>query len=242
MQIDKMLQSQGFGSRKQCQQLINNGAVCIDEQVCRDIKYRISEKQLTNLNFSVHGVSYQYYKNVYIALYKPQNYECSHQPDYHHSVFELFPHHLRQRGIQSVGRLDQDTTGLLLLTDDGKFLHKMTHPRQHIGKRYKITVEQPISVEDITQLTQGVHLHHEKELFCAYDIQQITEHILEFTIYQGIYHQVKRMLASIGHRVIDLHRVEIGDLKLSELDLELGQWCYLNEQQLAYLHKAKSIE
>lgn len=235
MQLDKILQSQGFGSRKQCQKLILTGAVQINGEVCTDIKYTVKDAELKHFNFSIYQQNYQYYQHIYIALYKPKHYECSHQPDYHHSVFDLLPSHFIQRNIQSVGRLDQDTTGLLLLTDDGKFLHQMTHPRQHIAKRYRVTVENAISTQDIAQLKQGVHLHHETGLFCADDIELKSENCLEFTIYQGIYHQVKRMLASIGHKVVALHRTQIGHLLLEDLMLHEKQWCYLTEQQLALM-------
>lgn len=236
MQIDKILQSQGFGSRKQCQKLILSGAVKINGETCTDIKQAIKYTDLNHFTFSIYKQDYQYHKNIYIALYKPKNYECSHKPDYYHSVFELLPRHFIQRNIQCVGRLDQDTTGLLLFTDDGKLLHQMTHPRRHIGKSYQVTVDKPISIQDIEKLKQGVYLHHETDLFCADKIELKSEYCLEFTIYQGIYHQVKRMLASIGHRVVELHRIQIGDLLLDDLALTEKQWCYLTEQQLQQMN------
>ena len=113
-----MLQSQGFGSRKHCQQLIKNGAVSIQNKIIDNPKHKLNLKDLT---FSVYGHEYRYREKVYIALNKPQDYECSHQATHHFSVFDLFDDILLNRGIQCVGRLDQDTTGLLLLTDDGQF-------------------------------------------------------------------------------------------------------------------------
>lgn len=235
MKLEQLLQSQGFGSRKYCQQLILNGAVSIADEICIDPKRAFNSKDLLDLEFKVFNQNYRYYEKVYLALNKPQGYECSHQPDYHHSVFELLPAHLRLRGVQSVGRLDQDTTGLLLFTDDGKFLQKMTHPKKHIGKTYVVDTLDKVPLEMLQTLEQGVELRNEKGVFTATDIQLLAEKRFTMTIHQGVYHQVKRMVASIGHKVEKLHRSKMGQLTLDSLELEQGQWCYLTAEQLKLL-------
>lgn len=235
MKLEQLLQSQGFGSRKYCQQLILNGAVSIADEICIDPKKTFNSKDLLDLEFKVSNQNYRYYEKVYLALNKPQGYECSHQPDYHHSVFELLPAHLRLRGVQSVGRLDQDTTGLLLFTDDGKFLQKMTHPKKHIGKTYVVDTLDKVPLEMLQTLEQGVELRNEKGVFTATDIQLLAEKRFTMTIHQGVYHQVKRMVASIGHKVEKLHRSKMGQLTLDSLGLEQGQWCYLTAEQLKLL-------
>ena len=227
MLLEKMLQSQGFGSRKHCQQLIKNGAISIQEQIVSDPKFKLN---LQNLEYSVYGEKYVYREKVYIALNKPQGYECSHQATHHYSVFDFFDEVLMNRGLQCVGRLDQDTTGLLLLTDDGQFLQALTHPKKHVAKVYRTQTADPIQVTQIQQLEAGVELRNEKGIFAATDVQQITEHELTMTIHQGVYHQVKRMLAAVGNKVERLHRAQIGQLKLSQL--AEGEWIYLNEQQI----------
>lgn len=236
MKLDKLLQSQGFGSRKYCQALILQGAVQLNGEVCTDIKYTLKAEQLKTLTISIFNQDYPYYEKVYLALFKPAGYECSHQPTHHQSVFDLLPDYLKMRGVQCVGRLDQDTTGLLLLTDDGKFLQKMTHPRQHIGKSYRVYTADQIHDEILTQLADGVQLHHEDGLFQADELTLHDEHCLDLTIYQGVYHQVKRMFASVGHKVVNLHRFKMGQLTLDELNLISGEWCYLTEQQLLKLN------
>jgi 16S rRNA pseudouridine516 synthase len=227
MFLEKMLQSQGFGSRKHCQQLIKNGAIQIQNEVITDPKFKLD---LDHLEFSVYQQTFQYREKVYIVLNKPQNYECSHQSTHHFSVFDLFDDVLMNRGLQSVGRLDQDTTGLLLFTDDGQFLQALTHPKKHVPKVYQIQTVDPITDEQIQQLEQGVELRNEKGLFAATDVQRLAEHALKITVHQGVYHQVKRMLAAVGNKVERLHRAQVGQLVLN--DLPEGEWLYLNEAQV----------
>lgn len=234
MQLDKLLQSQGFGSRKICRLLIEQGRVNIAGETLRNVKAHIDT---TDLQFEVDGKIWPYHDKVYIALNKPQGYECSHQPQRHHSVFALLPPPLIERGVQCVGRLDQDTTGLLILTDDGPYLHALTHPRKHVSKRYQITTAWPVTPEQIAQLEHGVWLQGEDQMVSADACQLLTPCTLLLTIHQGLYHQVKRMLAAVGNHVAALHRVDIGQLALNQLiqpdgsPLAAGQWLYLNAKQ-----------
>ncbi|OTG66080.1 pseudouridine synthase [Acinetobacter silvestris] len=227
MFLEKMLQSQGFGSRKHCQQLIKNGAVEINQTVVDSPKYKLDIDQLC---FSVHGTTHQYREKVYIALNKPQNYECSHQATHHFSVFDFFDDILMNRGIQCVGRLDQDTTGLILLTDDGQFLQALTHPKKHVPKVYKMQTADPITDEQLLQLEQGVELRNENGVFAATQVVRLTEYELQMAIHQGVYHQVKRMLAAVGNKVEKLHRAQIGQLRLDHL--AEGEWIYLSAEQV----------
>ncbi len=226
MLLEKILQSQGFGSRKYCQQLIKNGSVQIDGQVCENPKQNINTDQLC---FQVFGEEYQYREHLYIVLNKPKGYECSHQATHHKSVFSLLPEILIHRGIQCVGRLDQDTTGLLLLTDDGQYLQALTNPRKHVPKVYHVTTADPISAEQLMALEQGVELRNEKGIYAATNLQLFSTHQLAMTIHQGVYHQVKRMLAAVGNKVELLHRQQIGLLELPELPE--GKWIYLTSSQ-----------
>lgn len=237
MFLEKMLQSQGFGSRKHCQQLIKSGAVVIDGEIVDSAKLKLDLQQL---QFSVHGQDYQYREKVYIALNKPQNYECSHQATHHFSVFDFFDDILMNRGIQCVGRLDQDTTGLLLLTDDGQFLQALTHPKKHVPKVYRMQTADPIRDEQLKQLEQGVELRNETGTFAATDVTRLAEHELSMAIHQGVYHQVKRMLAAVGNKVETLHRQQVGQLALTQLPE--GEWIYLNEAQIMAAKNMPNVE
>ncbi len=240
MQLDKILQSQGFGSRKHCRQLIESGNVAIynssgNSHTCTNFKIDLSTKDLA---LKVLGERWLFREKIYIALNKPQGYECSHQPQHHHSVFSVLPEQLIERGIQCVGRLDQDTTGLLFLTDDGAFLQALTHPKKHVAKRYVVTTNRPVTDEQIAQLTQGVALRNEKGIYAADECTKLSEHQLALTIHQGLYHQVKRMIAAVGNHVDALHREQIGNFKLPE-NLEAGEWIYLNDEQI---HLARQLD
>lgn len=235
MILEKMLQSQGFGSRKNCQNLIKNGAVQIQGEMVSDPKLKL---KLDQLEFNVSGQTYQYREKVYIALNKPAGYECSHQATHHFSVFELFDQVLLERGLQCVGRLDQDTTGLLLLTDDGQFLQALTHPKKHVAKVYRMQTADAVTAEQLLSLEQGVELRNENGIFAATDVKQIAEHEMQMAIHQGVYHQVKRMLAAVGNKVEKLHRQQIGLLKLQ--DLSEGEWIYLTESQIQAAKKQMS--
>ena len=235
MILEKMLQSQGFGSRKNCQNLIKNGAFQIQGEMVSDPKLKL---KLDQLEFTVSGQTYQYREKVYIALNKPAGYECSHQATHHFSVFELFDQVLLERGLQCVGRLDQDTTGLLLLTDDGQFLQALTHNKKHIAKVYRMQTADAVTEEQLLNLEQGVELRNENGIFAATDVKQIAEHEMQMAIHQGDYHQVKRMLAAVGNKVEKLHRQQIGLLKLQ--DLSEGEWIYLTESQIQAAKKQMS--
>ena len=227
MFLEKMLQSQGFGARKHCQQMIKNGVIEIDDVVVLNPKEKL---KLEGLEFKAYGKKYIYQEKVYIALNKPKGYECSHQATHHFSVFDLFDDILLNRNIQCVGRLDQDTTGLLLLTDDGQFLQALTHPKKHVPKVYQMLTADEITDEQIQQLELGVELRNEYGVFAATDVQRLDSHKLQMTVHQGVYHQVKRMLAAVGNKVESLHRQQIGQFDLG--NIAEGEWIYLNEAQI----------
>ena len=233
MQLDKILQSQGFGSRRYCRQLIESGNVAIcnssgNSDTCTNFKIDVSTQDLALM---ILGERWLFREKIYIAMNKPQGYECSHQPQHHHSVFSLLPEQLIERGIHCVGRLDQDTTGLLLFTDDGPFSHALTHPKKHVAKRYLVTTNRPVTDEQITQLMQGVALRNEQGMYAADDCTRVGEHQLALTIHQGLYHQVKRMLAAVGNHVDALQREQIGQFNMPE-DLASGEWIYLSDAQI----------
>ncbi len=137
--------------------------------------------------------------------------------------------------MQAIGRLDHDTTGLLLLTDDGNFNHAMSSPKRHVPKLYLATTAEPVTVALVDALLAGVQLHDEPAPLKATHCRQAGEHQLEIEIEQGKYHQVKRMLAAAGNHCAALQRISIGELTLAALNLGEGEWCHLDGEQLALL-------
>ena len=157
------------------------------------------------------------------------------------SIYTLLPAPLRTRpqkgpiqGVQAVGRLDQDTTGLLLLTDDGKFIHRMSSPRHHVPKVYEVTVKHALDEGQVAHLLDGVVLDDDPKPVRAAACVANGDHQLSLTLTQGKYHQVKRMLAAVGNRVEALHRSQIGQLRLPS-DLAPGQWRWLQASDLALI-------
>ncbi|SNS78855.1 16S rRNA pseudouridine516 synthase [Noviherbaspirillum humi] len=230
--LDRMLQSQGFGSRKWCRELVADGEVSIGGETPTDYKQAV---ETDGLVFTVFGEDWTYREHVYIVLNKPAGYECSRKPSNHPGVLTLLPEQFTWREVQPVGRLDHDTTGLLLLSDDGAFIHAQSSPRRHVPKRYVATTHEPVTDALVAQLLGGVQLHDEPAPLHAVSCQRLGEHQIEIVLEQGKYHQVKRMLAAAGNHCDALRRIAIGGLTLDALALDEGEWLYLEAADLTLL-------
>jgi 16S rRNA pseudouridine516 synthase len=230
--LDRILQSQGFGARKWCRELIESGEVSIAGATVRD--YRTAF-ETADLIFAVYEEEWLYREHVYIALNKPTDYECSRKPSHHPGVLSLLPEQFSHRDVQPVGRLDHDTTGLLLMSDDGAFIHAQSSPKSHIPKVYIATTQDPVTPGLVAKLLGGVKLNDEPAPLAALVCNKQTEHQLEIVLEQGKYHQVKRMLAAAGNHCVELNRSQIGNLTLNALGLGPGEWCYLSKEERAQL-------
>ncbi|MDD2881882.1 MAG: 16S rRNA pseudouridine(516) synthase [Rhodoferax sp.] len=248
MQLQDILYSQGFGTRRVCAGLIQQGFVSVYEQNSHlaPVKFAQAAAEFVaeDLRFQVQGVDWPYAEKAYILLNKPTATECSQKPSTYPSIYTLLPSPLRLRpqkgavqGVQAVGRLDQDTTGLLLLTDDGKFIHRMSSPRHHVPKVYEVTVKHPLDERQVSQLLSGVVLDDDPKPVRAAACEAVSEFHLRLTLTEGKYHQVKRMVAAVSNRVEALHRSQIGGLGLPG-DLAPGQWRWLNAGDLALIQGA----
>lgn len=227
MRIDHILYRQGFGSRRECAALLARGEVQVASQIVTD---PAAEFEPEGLAFEVNGTSWPFHDKALLMLHKPAGFECSRQPQHHRSVMSLLPLPLRRRGVQPVGRLDEDTTGLLLLTDDGPLLHRLTSPRHHVAKVYEVTARHPVDAAQLDALRAGVLLHDGPTLARAEACEATGERSLRLTLTEGRYHQVKRMLAAVGNRVDALHRSAFGSLQLPP-ELAPGQWCWVDGAQ-----------
>ena len=250
MQLQDILYSQGFGTRRVCAGLIQQGlvSVCGDAQLPVPCMESAREFTPEGLRFRVQGVEWEYFEKAYVMLHKPAATECSQKPSTWPSIYTLLPAPLRQRpqksaiqGVQAVGRLDQDTTGLLLLSDDGQFIHRMSSPRKHVPKVYEVCVRHRLDARQVESLLKGVVLDDDPRPVQAAAAEVVDADAdalhLRLTLTSGKYHQVKRMLAAVGNRVEGLHRSRIGALALPD-DLAPGQWRWLRQADLAALSTA----
>lgn len=235
MQLERLLHSQGFGTRKACRALVRAERVTVNGEPCDD---PFAEFTPFHLDFTVDGEPWRYREKAYLLLNKPAGYECSQRPIHHPSVFSLLPEPLQNRGVQSVGRLDEDTTGLLLFSDDGQFIHRMSSPKHKVPKVYEVTTKHPVDAAPVDALLNGVVLRDEPGPLAALACEVVSPRVIRLTLAEGKYHQVKRMVAAVGNRVEALKRVAVGGLVLPE-DLPEGQWRWLAEEELALLASQK---
>lgn len=233
MKLYRVLQSQGFGSRKACRLRIHKGEVMVDGALCDDPD---AEFDTADLAFTVDGETWRYRERAYVLLHKPAGYECSHRPSHHPSVFALLPLPLIERGVQCVGRLDQDTTGLLLFSDDGQFIHRMISPKKGVAKAYRATCAEPLTEEMLGALRTGVQLNDEPEPIAALACAALAARTLRLVLAEGKYHQVRRMIAAAGNHVDALHREAIGAFELS-VDLPPGAWRWLDAEEVKRLEQ-----
>ncbi len=236
--LENILYTQGFGSRRLCTSLIVDGRVEVVSPVIASKPEPDDTFATDAFQFSVDGITWPYREKAYIALNKPEGVECSQKPKSHPSVYTLLPAPLRDRpnpggtpGVQAVGRLDQDTTGLLLLTDDGQFIHRMSSPKHHVPKVYEVLTAEEISSDQVERLLAGVKLEDDPQPVRAVACMKRADKHLSLTLTEGKYHQVKRMIAAVGNHVVALHRSQIGGYVLPA-DLKSGEWRWLTEADL----------
>lgn len=231
MQLERILHAQGFGTRKLCRIMIWNGDITVNGELCDDPNANFDTE---NLHFTVKGEAWQYHEKSYLMLYKPGNYECSHKTQHHPTIYSLLPDPLVARDVQCIGRLDEDTTGLILISDDGQFIHRMSSPKHKVPKMYEVTCKHPVDDQQIAHLISGVQLVDEDAPIAALACERISSNVISMTLAEGKYHQVKRMVAAISNRVEGLKRTKIGQLELPS-DLKLGEWRWLSETDLEKL-------
>jgi 16S rRNA pseudouridine516 synthase len=226
MRWSQILFSQGFGTRRECDALLRAGLVTQDgAPVDAD-----ADVAPDGLGFEVRGERWPYRAKALVVLHKPAGYECSRKPRHHPGVLNLLPAPLRVRDVQPVGRLDADTTGLLLLTDDGALIHRLTSPKKHVPKVYDIVAADPVTTAQVEALLRGVILHDDPQPVRAAACEISGARGLRMTLLEGKYHQVKRMVAAAGNTVAQLHRSRYGVLDLAP-DLAPGQWRWLDGAQ-----------
>ncbi|MBR7888378.1 pseudouridine synthase [Marinomonas sp. A79] len=228
MRLDFYLSHVTDLARKAAKIAASKGRVTVNGEVIKKANYTVKEGDQICLDDTLLA----WPSEGYYMLHKPAGYVCATEGADHPTVLDLVPPHLGQ-DLKIVGRLDKDTTGLLLLTTDGQWLHRITSPRSACNKRYKMMLAEQISDEDLQQLEKGVMLNGESQPTLSALAQRLSECDIYLTIQEGKYHQVKRMLAAVGNKVEELHRDQIGPLEL-DAELAVGEFRALTDAEVAY--------
>jgi 16S rRNA pseudouridine516 synthase len=228
MRIDKFICKSTELTRSEAKKLLKMGEVRVNDEIIKNAATQVHE----NNNVTVNGESLTARSSRYIMMHKPVDTICS-------NVDEVYPsllHYIevdKAFDLHIAGRLDADTTGLVLVTDDGRWSHNIISPKKHCPKVYRVNLRNEITVEKSAELIErfkcGLQLQGEDQLTLPAVLEILSEKQVLLTITEGKYHQVKRMFAAVGNKVVGLHRQQIGDINL---DVELGEWRYLSDDEV----------
>lgn len=229
--IDKIIASQGQYSRKEVKALIAKGRIAVDGRVVSSSSEKADPMTML---LTVDGKPLEFKRNLYLVLNKPKGYVSATEDREHPTVLELVPQEYRGRDLFPAGRLDRDTTGLMIITDDGALAHNILAPKKHVPKRYHVELDIPVTEEMRIGFSEGVMLN---DGVCkAADLIKTGEKTAEVTLREGRYHQIKRMFGCFGAEVVELKRFGMGRFTLPE-DLAEGECREMSEEELALLQE-----
>ena len=228
--LDKIIASQGKFSRSEVKKLVKSGRITIDGKLPKSSDIKLSPDEC---DIRIDGESLNYKKHIYIMLNKPQGVISASNDREQQTVIDLVPKELFREGLFPAGRLDGDTTGFVLITDDGDFAHRILSPKNHIMKTYHATLRDELTEDDIIRFKEGLTLGDGTECLEAHVrvLESGDINLAEIKICEGKYHQVKRMFASIGNKVLELRRVKMGGLDLDE-SLREGECREITDKEL----------
>lgn len=227
MRLDKFLAEQSGLTRSRVTKILRDGLVEVNQAVVKSGATKISAAdQIVFDGEELHWLE----NGQYIMLYKPQGYICSHDDGEYPTIYQFFDYPLKNK-LHSVGRLDVDTTGLVLLTDDGQWSHRITSPKFQCEKTYLVTLADPIENHYQSAVEQGILLRGEKQPTKPAQLEMVDDYNLNLTISEGRYHQVKRMFAALGNKVVALHRWRIGEVILND-ELQEGEYRTLHQAEI----------
>ena len=215
--IDKIISEHTHYSRKEIKKLISQKAVWVNGEEVKKPECKYDE---TNISLKINGEEIEIKKHIFLLLNKPKGYISATESKSHKTVLDLIDKKYKYRDLFPAGRLDKDTTGLMLITDDGEFSHNILSPKKHVQKEYEVTIDIPVTSEMADGFKKGVELIDGE---CKTAELKITgEYTANVTITEGRYHQIKRMFGCFGAKVVELNRIRIGNLYLPK-DLKLGE-------------------
>ena len=222
MRLDKFLANMGVGTRSEVKQLLKKGAVKVNQNIVKLPKLHVNPN---SDEIMVNDEVVSYIDKVYIMLNKPKGYISATEDEVHPTIIDLIPEYAHLN-IFPVGRLDKDTEGLLLVTNDGQFNHEVMNPNKHVSKTYEVYSKHPITQFDIDKFKSGIELSDGKLKPAI--LKKVDDYVSHVTIYEGKYHQVKRMFHSIENEVLELKRIKIAQLELDH-NLDLGSYHLLTQ-------------
>ena len=233
--LDKIISQQTFYSRREIKKLVAQGLVYVNGEKITKSECKYDE---TNISIKINGIEVEIKKHVYLLLNKPKGYVSTTEIDSQKTVLDLVPEKYKNRNLFPAGRLDKDTTGLMLITDDGEFAHNILSPRKHVKKEYEVTLDVPVTLIMVEGFKNGVNLN-DGECKSA-DLEITGEYTAKVIITEGRYHQIKRMFGCYGAKVIELNRICMGKLYLPK-DLKIGEVKEATEEELQKIQE-KSLE
>lgn len=222
MRLDKFLAIMGVGTRSEVKQLLKKGSVKVNQNIVKLPKLHVNPN---SDEIMVNDEVVSYIDKVYIMLNKPKGYISATEDEVHPTIIDLIPEYAHLN-IFPVGRLDKDTEGLLLVTNDGQFNHEVMNPNKHVSKTYEVYSKHPITQFDIDKFKSGIELSDGKLKPAI--LKKVDNYVSHVTIYEGKYHQVKRMFHSIENEVLELKRIKIAQLELDH-NLDLGSYRLLTQ-------------
>lgn len=234
LRLDRLLANMGYGSRREVQWLIREGEVELDGAPITESDRRLPVTPELATRMRVSGAPLDPPPGMALMVHKPVGVTCSHK-EAGPLIYDLLPTRWRARdpAISTVGRLDKETSGLLLLTDDGGLLHRIISPRQHVAKRYVATLARPLDGSEAARFASGeLMLESEDKPLAPAVLEPQSPTLARLTITEGRYHQVRRMFAAVGNHVESLHRDRIGGLELPD-DLAPGAWRLMTSFEVA---------
>ena len=227
MRLDKFLSTTLGITRKEAGKLLKSKQIEVNGEIVKNGSLKVTD----DCDVEFNGRSLSFSGPRYFMLNKPEGFVCSHVDDYNPTVFVLLDE-ISPEKLHVAGRLDGDTTGLVLLTDDGQWSHRITSPRHVCEKVYYVELADPVPEETIQAFAEGVQLRGEKDLTRPAKLEILGEREALIIISEGKYHQVKRMFAAVGNKVVALHREQVGSVELDE-DLAPGEYRPLTEEEVA---------
>ncbi len=229
--IDKILSSLGLMSRRDCTRAAKSGRITVNGVTEKSPARKITQDDVLCLD----GERVVYSKYMYILLNKPQGYVCAAEDGKYPTVFELLPKNYSNLGLFTVGRLDMNTTGVLIITNDGGLSHSLLSPKNKVFKTYRAKTKFPVSAEDVTLASQGITLEDGELAMPAY-ITVVENNVADIKVCEGKFHLIKRIFLALHNQVRELERIDFAGIGCA--DLPCGEWRFLGKEEIQLLKNA----